>query len=513
MNAVELELNRHFFSSVAEEMGAILQRSSFSPNIKERRDFSCAVFNVSGEMVAQAAHIPVHLGSAPMSVKAVLEALPMHEGEHYILNDPYAGGTHLPDITLVSPIFLNGELAFLVANRAHHADVGGINPGSMGLSKHIDDEGFRFGPTRLTDEFAHKIASNSRTPWEREGDLKAQIAANQRGVLRLKEMAERGDIVQAAEELLDYSERFASAVIAEFPQGEWVGRDVLDSDGYDTFDIPIRAKVTIRGSEFVADFTGSSAQVEGPVNVPLAVTVSSVLYALRCLLPEDLPANDGLARCIRVVTEPESVLNATFPAPVALGNVETSQRIVDVLFRALSEAMPDRIPAASCGSMNSVIVAGNDARTGREFAYYETIGGGGGAGPGYEGADGRHTHMTNTLNTPVEALEHAYPFRVESYELVQSPHKAGENRGGAGVRRMYSFDCPAEVLLMTERRRSAPWGLHGASDGQRGMNTLIRQGIHELPDKVSLEVVAGDRVVVQTPCGGSFPQNVKAQPT
>lgn len=515
MDPIELELTRHFFSSVAEEMGAVLQRSAFSPNIKERRDFSCAIFDETGEMVAQAAHIPVHLGSTPMSVRAALDTLKFRPGEHVVLNDPYAGGTHLPDITLITPVFVEGRLVFLVANRAHHADVGGITPGSMPLSKHIDEEGFRFGPTPLDDYFLAEIANASRTPWEREGDLRAQVAANLRGVLRLVEGFLQRDLVAAADELIAYSETFMRNVLRELPSGTWTGEDVLDSDGFGTQDIPLRATVHIDEDRVVVDFRDCPDQIKGPLNVPRAVTLSAVLYAFRCLAPLELPSNGGMMRCIEVLTRPGSLLDAMYPAPVAIGNVETSQRVVDVVFRALAQAFPERIPAASCGSMNNVIIGGVDPRTQRAFAYYETVGGGAGAGLGFNGASGRHTHMTNTLNTPVEALEHAYPFRVETYRLCDhEPNIDDAFLGGAGVCRRYVFPSPVTLTLMTERRHSAPWGLCGGSSGRKGKNLLVRDGeTHALPDKVTMDVRAGDEVILETPGGGGYGHQRRFKPT
>lgn len=506
MNVIELELAKHLFAGIAEEMGAVLQRASFSPNIRERRDFSCAIFNLEGEMVAQAAHIPVHLGSAPLSVKAVLDAFELEDGQHYILNDPYCGGTHLPDITLVTPVFWDGEARFLVANRAHHADVGGITPGSMALSQHIDDEGWRIGPTRFDSDVLDSLKAASRTPREREGDMRAQIAANLRGAERLRESLLSGrDLPTLASEVLNYSESLGRALLQKFPEGRWEAEEFLDSDGYDTLDIRLHAEVALKDGVFRVDFGGSDDQVAGPMNVPFAVTYSATLYVVRCLLGADVPANDGVARLVQVHTRSGSILDANHPRPVALGNVETSQRVVDLLFRALSEPLKDLVPAASCGSMNSVVIGGIDPRTNEAFTYYETIGGGAGAGPSYPGMSGRHVHMTNTLNTPVEALEHAYPFRVVEYLCRESPAlDAKVQPGGRGVRRTYEFHSPCTVTLMTERRRNAPWSVH-APDAERGQNLLVRNGdVQELADKVTLEAEPGDKIVVLTPGGGHF---------
>lgn len=510
MNAIELEIFRNLFASIAEEMGVVLMRSSFSPNIKERRDFSCALFDASAEMVAQAAHIPVHLGSTPMSVAAAKEAFSMKEGDHIVLNDPFAGGTHLPDITIVSPVFNSaGQLVFYVANRAHHADVGGISPGSLPLSRSIDEEGFRLGPTKWSAEVEEEIALASRTPDERRGDLKAQIAANRRGIARLKEeLVRHGErLVQAARELQEHSERFMGRMLAKMPRGTWEFEDYLEDDGFEARQIPIRVRLTLEGDRAIVDFRESAEQVPGPVNVPRAVTLSATLYCFRCLADRELPSNGGYMRCIEVKTREGSIVDAVWPAAVALGNVETSQRITDVVFGALAKALPDKIPAASGGTMNNLTIGGEDPRYGgRPFAYYETIGGGSGAGPGFHGASAVQTHMTNTLNTPVEALEYAYPFRVERYGVRRGSGGAGQYRGGDGVIRSYIFDAPATVAVMAERRRTKPYGLAGGAGGEPGKNILIRNSgeVIELPGKAVIQVSAGDRLRIETSGGGGF---------
>ncbi len=507
MKSIELEVYRHLFSSVAEEMGAVLMRSSFSPNIKERRDFSCAIFDARGEMVAQAAHIPVHLGSTPMSVAAAMASVEMEDGVHVILNDPYAGGTHLPDITLVSPVYVDDELRFFVANRAHHADVGGGRPGSLAVSEYVDDEGIRIGPTVWSEEVVERIASASRTPQERRGDLRAQWAANQRGIRRLsQEMAARGPaLVEAAQALQDHGESYMKAALAEMPHGQWSFEDALEGDGYEERDIPIAVTLSLGPGRGVVDFHGSADQVRGPLNVPRAVTVSAALYCFRCLMGPELPTNGGYMRCVEVRTPAGSVVDARPPAPVALGNVETSQRITDVVLGAMAKAMPERIPAASCGTMNNLTIGGIGA-DGEAFAYYETIGGGSGAGPTYDGAHGVQTHMTNTLNTPVEALERAYPFRVEAYERRRDSGGEGARRGGDGVRRRYVFEAAAEVTIMAERRRLRPYGLQGGAPGAPGAQWRVGvDGVKRpLPAKGSVEVEAGDEVIIETPGGGGW---------
>jgi N-methylhydantoinase B len=510
MNPIEIEVFRHLFTSIAEEMGAVLMRSAFSPNIKERRDFSCAVFDASGEMVAQAAHIPVHLGSTPMSVQAAMRQVDMSQGASVIVNDPFAGGTHLPDITLVTPVIDdNGDVVFYVANRAHHADVGGIAPGSLPLGSSIEDEGIRLPPTLWSEEVEDVIAAASRTPDERRGDLRAQVAANRRGRKRLLELLDaRGNaVMKACRALQEHSERFMTHLIEEIPDGIYEFEDALDDDGFGHENLRIRCAVTIAGGRAAVDFDGSSSQTMGPVNVPRAVTVSAVLYAFRCLAPPELPTNGGYMRCIEVRTTAGSLLDAVYPAAVAAGNVETSQRITDVVLGALAKALPLRIPAASCGSMNNVMIGGMDRRAGhqRPFAYYETIAGGSGAGPDFDGTDAVQTHMTNTLNTPVEALEHAYPMTIETYAVRRLSGGAGLHHGGNGVVREYRFEGPATLTLMTERRRSRPYGLEGGEQGRPGRNLLIQgDEVTELAGKWSGDVEAGDRLRIETPGGGAF---------
>ena len=515
MDAVELEIFRHLFASVAEEMGVRLIRSAFSPNIKERRDLSCALFDGHAQMIAQAAHIPVHLGSTPMSVQAAVNAM---GGDSFcpddliVLNDPFFGGTHLPDITLVAPCFLYGEPGgsprFFVANRAHHADVGGITPGSMPLSTKIDQEGIRIPPTRLDDQVIEQICSASRTPDERLGDLRAQVAAARLGVERLAHMCNRYgvEVVCArAAELQDYAERMMRGVISGIPNGTWAFEDVLDDDGAGTFDIPLRCALTVHGDELLVDFAGTSPQVLGSMNAVRAITVSAVGYAVRCLGPEEMPNNAGTMRPVTVRTTPGSVVDALPPAAVAAGNVETSQRIVDVVLGALAQAIPDRIPAASCGSMNNVSVGGTDPRLGREFAYYETLAGGAGGGPTRPGESAVHTHMTNTLNTPVEALEHSCPLRVESYRIRGGSGGDGLHAGGEGLVRSYVFEAPSRVTLITERRRNAPYGLRGGGAGHCGRNVLrAANETTELPAKVTMDVEPGDCLEVHTPGGGGW---------
>lgn len=516
LDAVELEVFRQLLSSVAEEMGARLLRSAYSPNIKERRDFSCALFDERGGMTAQAAHIPVHLGSAPASVQAVIEVFRgrMNPGEHYIVNDPFAGGTHLPDITVVTPVFMSASdtPVFYVANRAHHADVGGITPGSLPLSRTIDDEGIRIRPSLLTDELIERVCTASRTPDERRGDLRAQLAANTVGVRRLKALCERHTpkhIAEAGRALQDYTARFIASLIERMPDGKHAFEDVLDDNGHGHTDIPIRCVMTVDGNRATFDFTESADQLPGPINAVRAITLSAVMYCLRCIAPADLPSNSGVLAPVRVVTRPGSVVDAREPAAVAAGNVETSQRITDVVFGALAQALPDQIPAASYGTMNNLTIGSPPPEAGEDptpFAYYETIAGGAGAGPGADGGSALQCHMTNTLNTPIEALERAYPFRVERYAIRSDSGGLGRHRGGDGVVRRYRFHAPAIVTLITERRTHAPYGLAGGGPANPGINTLIRaNGTQQILDgKYSLRVEPGDALEIQTPGGGGW---------
>ena len=437
--AVEREVFKHLYSSVAEEMGVRLQRSAFSPNIKERRDFSCAVFDEAGHLVAQAAHIPVHLGAMPLSVEACRRHLTFVPGDVAILNDPFHGGTHLPDITIVSPVFVeNGDLLGFVANRAHHADVGGMSPGSMPLSRELYQEGVIIPPVKLVEAGRTNQAlwdfflANVRTPRERAGDLQAQLAANRIGAQRLQELVSRYGMERVREnmsDLLAYSEKLTRHGIQQLPDGIYRYEDVLDDDGFDDKPIAIAVTVTIDGEEVVVDFEGSAPQCEGSVNAVYAITVSATAYVFRCLLGLDIPGNSGCMVPIHVRAPEGSVVNARFPAAVAAGNVETAQRIVDVLLGALAQACPDRVPAASQGTMNNVTIGGWDRDKQRPFAYYETLGGGMGAGVEHPGASGIHSHMTNTMNTPVEALEYAYPFRISRYVLREGT--GGEGWGHA----------------------------------------------------------------------------------
>jgi N-methylhydantoinase B len=513
---IRLEVFKHLFAAIAEEMGEVLRRASYSPNIKERRDFSCALFNAAGDMIAQAAHIPVHLGSMPLSVAEAVRALDLGPGDVSILNDPYRGGTHLPDITLVTPVYVEREgresLFGFTASRAHHSDVGGMTPGSMAIAREIYQEGLVIPPLKLAIRgevqagVLDLILANVRTPEERSGDLWAQLAANRRGEARLREVAARygpAEIERYMGELLAYSERMTRRLIAGLPDGTYRFADYLDDDGLGAEPVLITASISIEGDQAVVDFTGSAPQQRGSVNAVYAITLSAVYYVFRCLLGLDVPNNSGCLVPIRVIARAGTVVNALRPAPVAGGNVETSQRIVDVLLGALAQAYPERVPAASQGTMNNITIGGWDASRGGPFAYYETIAGGMGARPGKDGLAAIHTHMTNTLNTPVEALEYAYPLRVLRYEIRGGSGGAGRYCGGDGIRRDIQALDECQASLLTERRRLRPYGLAGGEAGAPGENVLIRDGVQTpLPGKGSFDLRPGDILSIRTPGGG-----------
>jgi N-methylhydantoinase B len=518
VDPIDLAVFQSATHSIAEEMGAALRRTSFSPNIKERRDYSCAVFDGAGQVVAMGDHMPVHLGSMPMSVRAAIDAIELGPGDVALLNDPYAGGTHLPDLTMVMAVFVPGEAApvMYVAARAHHADVGGMYPGSMGLCREIYQEGLRIPPVRIVRagevvrDVLAIILHNVRTPEEREGDLMSQIGACRVGETRLQELIAKYGVARLRElmaGLLDYSEELMRAEIATVPSGMYEAEDFLDSDGFSEAPIKIAVRVAFDAAtrSVTVDFAGSGPQVASSINAVYAIAYSAVYYVFRCLLREEAPATAGLMRPVTVLAPSGSVVNARLPGPVAGGNVETSQRIVDVLLRALARAMPDRIPAASSGTMSNLTIGGVDPRTGRSFAYYETVAGGMGARPGADGVPGIHTHMTNSLNTPVEALEYAYPLRVRSYGYRTGSGGAGEFRGGDGIVREIEVLGDARVTLLADRRVFAPYGLQGGGDGALGRAVLV-SGAEEavLPGKCSVAAKAGDVVRVETPGGGGW---------
>jgi N-methylhydantoinase B len=519
---IELEIFKNVFHSIAEEMGASLQRTAFSPNIKERRDYSCAVFNSVGEVIAMGDHMPVHLGSMPMSVRAGIAACDMAAGDVVMLNDPFRGGTHLPDITLVAPVYVKprhrpGRTSpdFYVASRAHHADVGGTYAGSMGLCREIYQEGFRIPPVRIMRagvmerDVLALLLNNVRIPEEREGDLGAQIAACHTGAERLREVCARYGIdraQRAARQLLQYSEELMRAFLLRVPPGIYRAEDFMDNDGISDKPVKIAVKVTVGQKKVTVDFTGSDPQVEGSINAVEAITYSACFYVFRCLLADDVPATAGLMRPVQVIAPEGTVVNARPPAAVAGGNVETSQRMVDVLLRALAQAIPDKIPAAASGTMNNLTIGGIDPRTSQPFAYYETIAGGMGARPGKPGVSGVHTHMTNSLNTPAEALEYAYPLRVHRYSLRPGSGGTGEHCGGDGIIREIEMLADCQVTLLADRRICAPWGLAGGEAGSPGRASVIRSdgSTEEMPGKFSAHLRKGERIRIESPGGGGW---------
>jgi len=510
VDPVTLEVARNRFAAVAEEMGAVLRRTAFSPNIKERADCSAAVFVPWGEMLAQAEHIPVHLGSMPASVTAIIERFggEVEPGVQYVVNDPFSGGTHLNDITLVRPVFRRRSLVGWVANRAHHADVGGAAPGSMPADAvRLADEGHVIVPQRAAvagkwlPEFLEPLLAATRTPAERLGDLSAQLGANEAGAKRLVEAlaasggARAGEVVAAA--LLDYGEARMRAALRALPEGEYRFEDCLE---WGEQDLPIRVAVTLAGGEASADFTGTAAQIEGNLNAVEAVTRSCLYYAVRVATDPSIPANGGCYRPLHLVAPVGTLVAARPPVAVAAGNVETSQRIADVLLGALAEAAPGKVPAASQGTMNNLLVGAEDS------VFYETIGGGEGGTPERPGQSGIHTGMTNTRNTPIESLEDHYPFRVLATGLRSGSGGRGRHPGGDGMVREIEFLTSATVSLIGERRRHQPWGLAGGGPGTCGEDWLLPASgkAERLPGKVTLGVRKGDRLRILTPGGGGW---------
>lgn len=519
-DAVEVEVFRHLFTALTEEMGAALKRASFSPNIKERRDYSCALFSPSVGAVALGDHMPVHLGAMPMSVESALTELgTLAAGDIVCLNDPFSGGTHLPDITLISAVHAADHVLLgYVASRAHHSDVGGSTPGSMPLAREIFEEGLRIPPVRLytagsrNEDLWRTILANVRTPIERAGDLDAQIAALHTGATRLLEIAERRGTeatLSAMDALIAYADRLVTSGLERIPDGTYVGEDFIEDDGFGSGPLPIRATLTLTGAKLEIDFEGTSPQVPGGVNAVSAITWSATRYVVRCvveaLLGEPLPAGGGSMSAVSLILPEGSLVNAKPPASVAAGNVETSQRITDVLMRAFGKALPELMPALSQGTMNNITVGGVDPRNGEAFAYYETVGGGMGAGPTGDGLSAVHVHMSNSLNTPIEALEHAYPFRVTTYAIRRGSGGNGLHRGGDGLRRDLQILGPARVALLCERRTVGPSGAQGGEAGAPGENVLIRGGVEEgLAAKATFSVEAGDIVSIRSPGGGGW---------
>jgi len=517
LDPIEFEIFKNIFLSIAEEMGITLCRTGFSPNIKERLDYSCAIYDERGQTIAQGDHMPVHLGAMPLSVQAAIEHVEMGPGDVVILNDPFKGGTHLPDITLVQPVFFDDDStpAFYVANRAHHSDVGGISPGSMPLAQEIFQEGLIIPPIKLVrhgelcTDVMNFILANVRTPVEREGDLSAQIASNRVGEMRLRGMVERYgmECVRGhARAVQDYAERILRNTIAAIPDGEYSFADQMDDDGFSRKNIPIRVTLRITGDQAEVDFTGTGAQTSGGINANFAITLAATLYCFRCLVQEDVLYNSGISRPVRVIAPPGTIVNALHPAAVASGNVETSQRITDVVLGALAQALPHIIPAASQGTMNNVTLGGTRPDDGSPFAYYETMGGGMGGRNGLPGLSGVHTHMSNTRNTPIEAIEHYLPVRIRTYALRQGSGGDGLYSGGEGIVREYEMLADTAITLLTERRASQPYGAQGGAPGVCGRNTVIRAdgSIETLAAKIQLDLKTGGRLRIESPGGGGY---------
>ncbi len=504
IDPVTLEVLRNQLEGIAEEMGQVLIRGAYSPNIKERQDCSTALFDAEGRLIAQAEHIPVHLGAMPSAVDAVLERDPT-PGDVFVLNDPFTGGTHLPDVTLVSPIAIGDAIVGYAVSRAHHADVGGMTPGSMPAgAREIHQEGLRIPPIRLIeagdrneDLFALLLA-NVRNPDERRADLRAQIAANERAEARLRELVdERGLdlVVRGFDAVIEYSYDRVTAEIESLPDGVYEATDVLEGDGITDEDIPIEAAVTIDGGELGVDFAGTATQVQGNLNAPLSVAKSAVYFVVRCVTDPEIPPNEGCYEPVTITVPEGCLLNPDPPAAVVGGNVETSQRVTDVTLSALAEAAPERVPAQSQGTMNNLTIGGRDG----SFAYYETIGGGFGGRADRDGMDGVQVGMTNTLNTPIEALEAEYPLSVERYAFRPESGGDGRFRGGLGLERRVRIETDATVSLLTERRRIAPNGVNGGKPGATGENLIDGEPAGA---KTTVDVPAGTTVTVRTPGGG-----------
>ncbi len=538
IDPIQVEVWRHFFASIAEEMGAALERTGFSPNIKERLDHSCALFDSEGRLLAQAAHIPVHLGAMPLMMERLRGAVDWSPGTMWLCNDPSHGGTHLPDFTLVAPVFAvrrttgntgdtgtamgpndpttrrPNDLIGFVANRAHHADIGGLAPGSMGQSSELFHEGLIIPPVRLVirdriqPDVLALVCANSRAPAERKGDLAAQVSANQTGIRRLRDLVDRNgfeEFERRAAESRAYSEAAVRRILSDAPEGEFVHEDVMDDDGQGNTDLLIRVTATIEGGGIRFDFTGTASETLGSINATEAVTRSACYYVVRCLLEEEIPMNAGAFAAIEVIAPEGTLVNGRFPRAVAAGNVETSQRIVDVVLGALAQAFPARIPAASQGTMNNVLIGGFDPIRNRGYAYYETICGGAGGSPSARGATAIHSHMTNTRNTPIEALEMHYPLRVREYSIREESGGKGENPGGDGVVREIELLADSQVSVVSDRRRHPPPGVRGES-GEPGRNRIEKPGEPEskLSGKWSNRCPAGTILTVETPGGGGW---------
>lgn len=504
VNTIELSLFVSRIQSICREMGAVLQYTAFSPNIKDRLDFSCAIFDANGELSSQAAHIPVHLGSMAFAMRDIVSRFEWQDGDMLILNDPFLGGTHLPDITLLAPVFHGSELLGFAANRAHHADVGATTPGSMPLTQSIHEEGVLISPVflyrdhQLLAQNIDKLMQQVHVPEKTRADLSAQISSVRKGVELVKNLildSDPGQFKAMMVELNDYAEKLALTAVSRIPEGTYTCRDVMDDDGLGNTDIPIVATINVSRNRVTVSFDGTADQVQGNINCPVSVTAAAVYYCFYCLMPIQTPACAGCFRPIQLAARQGSLVNAVYPAAVTAGNVETSTRLVDVILGALATALPDRIPAASHGSMNNIAMG-----TG-SWDYYETLGGGMGAGPAMDGLHGLQTHMTNTLNTPIEILEMNYPLRINQYSIRRQSGGRGKHRGGDGLIREYQFLQPCSVTMLSERRLHPPTGLNGGADGKPAVNALNG---NTLPGKFTIHADAGDILTVKTAGGGGW---------
>ena len=527
VDPVTLEVIKGALIYTAEEMGIILRNSAYSPNIKERMDFSCTIFDGKKRLVAQAEHIPVHLGSMQLAVQNGLEKFKgeLEEGDMLLLNDPYISGTHLPDLTLIHPIFYNGEIIAYAANKAHHSDVGGKSPGSMaGDATEIFQEGIIIPPVKLVKrrkvdrELTNLILSNVRTPHARLGDLRAQIAANLRGEKRVLELIKKYGVKTfeaAVEKIMDYSEKRIRNEIKRMPKESCSAEDYLENTGTTNKRVKIKVTVTVKEDELIIDYTGTDKQVDGPVNAVLGVTLSGVYYVLRCLTDPSIPMNAGCFRPIRVKVPKGCLMNPVPPAPVAGGNVETSQRNVDVLLKAFSKIVPEKVCAACQGTMNNVCVGGLKDGKGEAWTFYETIAGGFGGRYGMDGVDAVHSHMTNTMNTPIEAIETIYPLRFLTYKLREDSGGPGKWRGGVGLERSWMLLASSAVLsVLAERTKMPPWGLFGGKPGAKGEYYLIKANGKrvKLKSKCTVKMEKGDIFVVKTPGGGGYGKPFERNP-
>ena len=518
IDIITREVIRGGLEYIAEEMGIILRNAAYSTNIKERMDHSCSLFDSKGRMIAQAEHIPVHLGAMPLTVSSIMKEFEgaIFPGDSFILNDPYLGGTHLPDITIVTPIFYNKkELVGYSVSRAHHNDIGGITPGSMpGNATEIFQEGLRIPPIKIVKrgevdrDILNLIMTNSRTPKIRKGDLMAQLSANWTGEKRLLELIEQKGLEVydlSVEEILNYSEKRFLSILKEFPENEAESIDFMDGDGFSDEPIKLAVKISLKKDHVIFDFTGTSEQVQGAINCPYAVTLSGSYYVIRSITDPTIPANEGLYRHLTVKVPKGSLLNASPPAAVVGGNVETSQRVVDTLLKAFSKILPERIPAASQGTMNNLIIGGTNYN-GESFTFYETICGGTGGSANMDGVDGIHSHMTNTMNTPIEEIEARYPLFVEEYSLKSNSCGMGKFRGGLGVIRAFRTDVPVIVSVLGERQKLAPWGLNDGQEGEKGIYYKITKSNEKkvVDGKGSFSLEKGEKIIIQTPGGGGW---------